>query len=77
MDEKKDPGNQDRTGLTKPQGSSLEEEEKVEEQGDACKAKNVIKYMRSSLEDHIKQINPMPAYTRPVQRQAWGDVQVS
>jgi DNA-binding TFAR19-related protein (PDSD5 family) len=82
MGETKDPDH------TAPRTSSHEEqEEKVEEQGDAGKsllrqvmdvsATDRISSIRVALEDHINQINPMPVYTRPLQRQTWSDVQVS
>jgi hypothetical protein len=80
MGEKKDP---DDTGATAPS----EGEEKVEEQGDSrpcilqqvmdASAADVVNCVRASLEVGIKKINPMPMYTRPLQRQAWGDIQVS
>ena len=65
--------------------TSIHEEAEEEKAEDVCmlqkvmdvSAHELIHSMRATLEGHMKQINPMPIYNRPLQRQAWGDTQVS
>ncbi|CAB9525412.1 expressed unknown protein [Seminavis robusta] len=75
----------DHTGATVPRTSSDEEEkeeETYEERGTFTKnlmdASDTLTSMRTVIEEQMKQIQPpMPLYTRPLQRQHWGDVQVT
>ena len=68
----------DKGGLQIPNNGEIQDKGDLKKEDPLMNASDVINSMRSAIEDSLRNIDPpMPFFQRPMQRQHWGDVQVS